>query len=276
MTWTCDDTRDALSRGQVPRGDVANAHLSGCPACREVVVGDGELGRRLGALRTLAVDHRSSESLPPALAQALGAEHQLLDWGRSLSTRWRRGIAVAIALAPVAFNVVFKARADWDVYPAVRLHGIAAVYAVVVAVAVWLASWPVHRRPPRHRWVAVAFALLVPVLVAATAPAHQDHPASLAGSGTDFWPAALGCFLYGTVLALPVMAMWGWLDRWQGRDPGVALLVGGLGGAVAAFLLHVHCPVTDGAHILFGHALVGGFLVPFAVLASRALRRGGA
>jgi hypothetical protein len=91
--------------------------------------------------------------------------------------------------------------------------------------------------------------------------AHTAHPASLGGIGDEFVRRAVGCFVFGMLMAAPVLALLYLLDRGAHSSPLRALLgaaVAGVGGTLA---LHVHCPITHREHLLAGHAGITLFVV---------------
>jgi hypothetical protein len=125
-------------------------------------------------------------------------------------------------------------------------------------------------------------------LLGASEPGYQRHVRALAlaslavpiaiallggsMSAKDGGPAAgFGCFMYGALLALPVVAAFFWLERADRPPAGTFWLVAALSGFTANLVLELHCPSQHLVHLLLGHASVG-VVVLAAALAFRAAR----
>ena len=274
---TCDDTRRALERGELPESREAQEHLEACPACRELVAGVPVLGHRLAGLKSPSVPAGGLGADDPAwvaLQANLRAESAPGGWLRNRGTPLRIVLSLSVPAVLVGWNLVAKRRADWDAYPTPRLLGEAALLLVSLWAAIHFALRPLHL-PPRNRLrrVVNVVALAVPVGLAALGPAHLAHPASLQGSGLDFWPRALACLQFGAAMAVPAILVLWWADRAQGRRLALAALAAAVGGLTGNFVLHIHCAITDPLHLLVGHASIGLLLIPLLLLVAWVRRR---
>jgi hypothetical protein len=107
------------------------------------------------------------------------------------------------------------------------------------------------------------YALASIALQAALPQAHVMHEASILATQGEFAGRALGCFMFGSLLATPVvLALFG-LDRraapwWRPLLLGVVLAA-----ALGDLAVYLHCPLTAPLHLLAGHATV---VLPLALL----------
>jgi len=274
---TCDDTRRALERGELPDSREARDHLEVCPACRELVVGAPALGHRLAALKSPSVPADGWEGHGQtwmALQAELQAEQAAAGWLRNRPTPFRVVLSIGVPTVLVAWHLMANRREDWGVYPPARLVGEAAILLVSLWAAIHFSLRPLYL-PPRTwpRRVVMLVALTLPAVLAALGPAHFAHSASLEGTGLDFWPRALACLKFGAAMAVPAMLVLLWADRSQGKSLTLAALVAGAGGLTGNLVLHVHCPITDPLHLLVGHATVGLLLVAPLLLVAWVRRR---
>jgi len=178
---------------------------------------------------------------------------------RQLPTSARFLMAMIVLALIVGMSSLMWPRPDMHVYPIVRMSVVLVSLVVLIASAVKLATWPMHRPEPPSTlsWgLLIVGGVVAPVALAALPPAHLAHAASLGGTGADFWPDAARCFSFGTALALPVLILMRMLDRsahgswWRA---GLAAVAAGLAGDLA---LQLHCPVTGSWHLVVGHASV--------------------
>lgn len=260
----CREVRDALLRGEIPEGPEVQAHLGGCPACNALLADQAALGQRLG----------QGEPLEPAFAltsllaeveQSLGRERGVRAWLRSLSTPWRIACALGSVGVVAAFVLVYRPRPDLSAYPIDRMALTVAFYALLIGGAFALELRPLQRRalPRWVRPVLAGIALLVPVAFA-FAPSAEVVAVHVPGS---FMHLALGCFMFGLALTVPVLVLLFSLDRRAHRSFGVVVLAAAAGGLVANLGLALHCPITNVAHVLVGHATIGLILIMVYVLA---------
>lgn len=189
---------------------------------------------------------------------------------RSLSTRARFVSAVGAVLALLVLVFGAFGRPDWEVYPIGRLAAELFLLTMTTLATLWLALRPLYLPPPRVIVVAVvgALAMALPIAFALFPEAHDAHPASHLGGGDDPVVRALTCLGFGTLAALPMLALCRVLDRLARLSSG-ALFFAGLVGVLA---LHLHCPVVDRFHLVVGHATVVAAVV-VVVAGANALRR---
>jgi len=250
----CADVRTAILKGELPAE--VRAHSAECPACAELVAEGGKLGRRL------ALAPAAEPDLGPLLARVQGAVQRDVGFVarlRSCTTPLRVAIAVGCVVLIALYQLAFSRRGDLQVYPPAQMLLSLGSHVLAIGLALTAALRPLQR-PPQSAWLRpllVVAVLLVPFVLSARSPVHENHPASLIGAGSDFLPLALGCFLYGTLLALPVLGLVWALDRGQHGSRQVALLAAGTGGLAANLALELHCPSTQLVHLLAGHATIG-------------------
>ena len=84
---------------------------------------------------------------------------------------------------------------------------------------------------------------------------------------------ATGCFLFGSLLALPFLGLAWALERSDRLPASVLLFAGAASGLVANAALLLHCPLNDRCHLFLGHATIGLALTVALALASRGLAR---
>lgn len=257
----------------------AEAHTASCELCSQLLEAQASLGKGLGALATGSSEaprtpEGSMEELFAAVQADVAADLGVRGWLRQRPTGQRIALALALpALLLIALGLLAR-RADFASYPHARMGLELALYALLTVLAVRRALRPTHLRSSSYvRWGMVVASLALPFTLALLAPAHLDHPASLAGAGADFWPRAIACFRFGFALSLPVLAILAWGDRLETKSISVAALMGATASLVANFLLHVHCPITNAEHMLVGHAGIGLALLPLAAVLAW-LRRG--
>jgi predicted anti-sigma-YlaC factor YlaD len=258
MNPSCADVRDAFLRGEEPdRAELAQ-HLQDCAECRELCAGEAELGRALSAASRAEPDEL--ELSAPSLAGEVGVRATL----RALPTRTRALLLAAVAVTIAVVGFALNGR-DLTDTPMARLYAVVALYVA----GLWLAA----RRgllgagecsyQRRTRSLALA-ALGLPVLVALLS-ASAD--AAFGGAAS-----ALGCFVYGALLALPILLGFLLLGREDRLPVGGLWLLAALTGVSANLVLELHCPSRHLGHLLFGHAGIGVVVLGVA-LAVRAGRR---
>jgi hypothetical protein len=123
----------------------------------------------------------------------------------------------------------------------------------------------------RSDWPLLMLAAIAVAFPPLLAPTHELLPASLAGTGADFWSQAMRCFTAGSLLGLGSLAMVVTLDRSPGRKITLAAGVVGIAGMLA---LHLHCPIVHASHLWLGHAaiLYAALAVAGLVLLTRSLQ----
>jgi len=174
-------------------------------------------------------------------------------WLRERPTPVRRLAAIALVLGTAALNVALWRRADWALYPALRMS-IAVMSFLLVAALLIRAALPAPGERPgggrRDRHALLFTAFVLPVGLAALPPARAAPPP------LDLWRSVAGCLLWGALMGLPVLGAVVAMDR--ARRPSRAALVAcvALGSVAGNLALQLNCPVVDPAHLLFGHALL--------------------
>lgn len=198
-----------------------------------------------------------------AVEEDIAAERGAAAWLRARPTWQRLTVAALIALIILGAVVVTWARIDLAVFPRPRLAIDLALLAVAAAPALWLALRPLHlpRLPSWTTTAVIAVAVAAAAVVASLPPAHALHPESLRGVGDDLAGRALACFIFGSVVALPMLVSVMALDR----SPGLAVTALVAAGLIGDLALALHCPLVSPTHLLVGH-----FTVPllFAALAT--------
>ena len=252
----CDAVHQDLLAGRVEAPRVAE-HVSHCEACAELARDDGALAHWLG----------TDIAPPDDLDAMLGATTRGLDAetgvpaairGRSTLTRvsalvlWAIGLAVAV--------LVWTPRPDLAVYPSGRLVAVAGLLLLTTAVGVGVLMRPTWR-PALPAWVDRATLIGVvslPLVVAGLPRAHALHPASTLVD--RFVEGTVACFVFGTVVALAVGAVWRSVE--QRSHPSAMRWVTAIATAavVGNLALLLHCPVTQLDHLLLGHGAIGGVL----------------
>lgn len=196
---------------------------------------------------------------------------------RSLPTPVRLA-ACLIALALVALAVVvWVRRGDLAAYPRLALAEGLALLAALAVGAVVLFLRPLQARAPgrARTWVWVLVGLAFPLVLYLLPEAHHlvhEHPESFQGRGADFWPRALRCLAFGTMTALPLLAVLLLVDRRDHVDVARGALAAAAAGLAANFVLMLHCPLVGRAHLIAGHAGVGVVFLLVLLIALR-LRR---
>jgi hypothetical protein len=251
MNWTCDKTRHWLLR-QKDLPDAAIEHLAQCVLCQELAELFTEEPPEQGAASPAV------SQLLVATQQQLSREKGLVAQLRSLSTQSQLALGLCIALLPVGLQLVLARRGDWAEYPWPRLLLVVTAYVFVIAFAARSLLSPLHQPISSvSKWTPASLALGLPLIIAATAPAHVTEYVQMSPALPMFMTQAGLCLRYGTLLALPGILILLGMDRQQGRGRYFLTIIATLGGAVGNFVLLLHCANEDPAHQLLGHATVG-------------------
>jgi hypothetical protein len=258
MNADCNNVQLALRAGTLD--EEQSAHLDGCPDCAGMAAAAKVLS---AAEPPPALD---LESALAAVEAEQAGERGLRAWLRSRSSRGRRALLIGVSAAIVLAQIAVL-RADLEVHPAGRMTLSLLAFAVLAVVALWTALRPLHQPALRPGVAAglVLAALAGPAALAALPAAHLAHPASTGGVGAELWPRAAACFGYGSALVVPLLLLAWALGRGGAGLRAVAFLVAAGAGAVANALLQVHCPLTEPAHLLLGHATIGPALAALAL-----------
>ena len=243
MKVDCDSIRAAILAGEFEAGPEVERPVEECDACRELLAGGPLVEMLRGSGPRLD---------PPPVGGAL-------DRLRSLSTRMRVLLLALAVLLVTVFNVFFALRTDAVVFPPVRMLLSLAALAIPGVLAGMLVLRPLFLPRPGRQMLPMLASLgvLVPVVLAFLPAAHgftHAHPESFEGAGADFWPRAIGCLIYGSIMGLPILLALHLLGR---GGKGALLTV--IAGVTAAALignvaLQLHCPLVSHAHLFVGHA----------------------
>ncbi|MCH9687161.1 MAG: hypothetical protein K0V04_37340 [Deltaproteobacteria bacterium] len=263
MDTACQPVHAALRQGTPATDPVVAQHVAHCPACAALAEGGPTMAHGLD--EAAAAVSPELEALLGAVEASVERERGPVAWLRSRPTPVRMLLTGVVALAvPLLVALVWR-RVDLSVYPLDRLAVDLVVMLVPAALALWVVLRPLFR-PGLPRWTdgaVLALAVLGVLVGPALTPAHHAHPASLLGTGDQFVPRAVACFLTGLVLGIPVL-LWSLIvlrrsGRW-GLPLRLSAVAAGALGTVGVFM---HCPLVTPEHLLAGHATV---LVPFIVL----------
>lgn len=177
----------------------------------------------------------------------------LLARARSLPRGHRIALVAAVLLLEVGAVLLFAPRADLGAYPTGVLTVAVAVLLALGFVAGWRLLRPLHL-PASGRLMEgllIGTGLSAAVALALVPVRHTGAPA---GEGLAFWLACLRCLAFGGALGLPVGWIAGGLRRSTVGGAAVAALAGLMAGLAGNLYLQLHCPITDPAHLLLGHA----------------------
>jgi len=263
---TCRELHARLRAGQAVGPDVA-AHFAECEPCRALAAEEARVARALGSTEPA----RDLGELFAGVTAAISAERGVRAWLRAFPTRIRVTSAVAVAALLGLAVFIFARRVDFAVYPVGRMALALGLLALGLVTAILRSLRPLQHAPgPRGAdHLLVGLGVLAVSILALLAPAHQAHPASLAGAGRDMWARAAACFALGTILGVPLAAALFALDRGGTRRAAVlAVLAAGLLGNLT---LQLHCPIVAAPHLLLGHAAI----VPVLLVAIVLWRRSG-
>jgi hypothetical protein len=256
----CDEVRAAFQRLEVPSGSWLGAHLASCERCRELMAGEGMLGRSLATLPK--VEAVALDELRRTVVEAARRERGLRAWLRSRSRRQRVAFALLAVALLAALVYAGNRRADFATSNPLAFWGYAAALLVTTLVlTLSLMPRPNQRQSAGDRLrVALAFACIPALFVAHVAYSGLHGPAPLPAMPG---PRAAACFLYGSLMTAAYLS-WLWvLNRTDAVAAGWAILAATAAGLVGNLGLHLHCSGKDPGHLLFGHA---GVLVAWAVI----------
>lgn len=229
-----------------------------------------EITLELG-LDTVSESELSASAASNTLEGAVHLIHQetgVFAWLKSRSTPLRFAI-IGLCVALISTGVfMLTQRADLSVYPLLRFLtecGSLVLLALLILAAVLR---PVHKAPLAGYWIILmaGAALLLPSLGSLLPVAHQAHPASLEGAGADLMPRALACYIWGTIVSLPILALIAGLDRDDQQSTRKLVFVALGAGLFGLFCLQMHCPITHQPHLFLGHATVVYGLVALYIL----------
>ena len=186
------------------------------------------------------------------------AETGPLAWLRSRRPVLQRTLAGGAVALIALVSFVLSGRVDIAVYPGARLALELGALSVMALSVMWVGLRPVFRAEvdPTLARAILAVTLLLPFALAALPMAHVDHPASLAGAGSDLVDRAWRCLAYGLATAAPVALLVAGMDTLVGAGRQRARLLASAAGAGGLLALTLHCPITQPVHLLVSHAPV--------------------
>lgn len=266
----CADIRDAFQAGAIPAGPEVEEHVEHCARCAELF---GEEARVGCALADDATATAPSEELWIGFERTLRAEKGARAWLRSRPTYQRTALALTVAALAVGVAAA-KPRADWASYPKLSASLWFGLFSVGALGSLWLMLAPLGRprAPVAIRTGSAIAALGLPASYALGLLEPVAHAAQ-SEHGRDLVRHAAGCFLYGSLLALPFLGLAWALERSDRLSASALLFAGAASGLVANLALLLRCPINDQHHLLLGHATIGIMLAFGLGIASRLLAR---
>ena len=197
-------------------------------------------------------------------AETVASEASPLGRARSLSTRTRRLLALLAGAALVVITAIEMPRPDLPDLPMARQLLVLGCGGLVAIVALFWALRPTHLptlapwKPALVGFVAIGLACALSLMV----PLEGGAAAS-----------AYPCLVGGVAMGLPVLFVGLILNRGSSAAP---LLIAVAAGMTGYLTLHLHCPIDERHHILFGHASVVALFLAGALsirVLSRFVRR---
>jgi len=264
----CTDLHRALADG-VSSGPEIDAHLATCAPCSELVADDGALA---AALRDVAAEPPELSGMEASVLKAIEEDNGPIAAFRRVPA-WMHGAGlIALVTAIAVGQAVTGLRPDFESYPTqLMVLVLAALGGPVIGLSV-AATRPLYKAalPNGLFYGMLSTAMAIPLVIAAM-PAPHTHPASdITGL---FLPATIACFSIGALTAALVLIVHKLMDRRVHADRNATMLVALVGTVAGAIALHIHCPFTDNAHLLLGHASQGGVFAA-AIFALFSARRG--
>lgn len=261
----CDDLRDHLLADNGPLSATLERHVHQCEGCRMLY--ESPLGSLLAEATRRPEGHPTAGHDPEELQPPGWPRETLLGRLRSLPTPLRRALSLASSALVVWLVIRNAPRADLAVVPIERWTITALVLLAGLMLNTWDSLRPLTQRPlPEYLQGILVFGFggLVPVVLGLLPPAHHRHPASLEGLGEMFAPAALGCFGFGVLCAVPALLLGALLSRTGHGYGNTAWLAAATGATQGLLALHMHCPIVHPEHLLVGHltaavALLAGY-----------------
>lgn len=222
---------------------------------------DADMAERLRDLRAAEPQPSAAEldrMYTSVRSQCDASDKTLKGFLRTRAT-WQRRLLVIAAFALIAFTALRTLPMVPESLQSAQWLVTLAAYAVLLLVAVFLATRPVHL-PQLPRWKAnmVAAVTIVATLVAALWPSTEAAAASSSVAADTPPFMFMACMGMGLLLGIPAYALLRLFDRGNSFGNLMAAAAAGLAGNL---LLNMHCPVQTGAHALLGHASVAMIFV---------------
>jgi len=261
---SCSDLHRAIASDE-PSGPEVDAHLEACEPCSALVAHDGAGAKALHALEGDSSD---------ALGDLWGSTLEAVENDGGLSSRlartpsWMHAVALGGLVLALSLSQLAALRPDMEAYPSALMTLVLLAFAGPTVALILAATRPLYLSPlsatvKSALWLT---ALVIPLLVASL-PATHIHPAMAITGG--FAPVTLTCFAFGAAIALLVTGAHQLFQRRRHGDRDNTILAALVGALAAAIALQLHCPYSDNAHQILGHAtqgilLVGGIFVWFS------------
>ena len=259
----CAEITREFNSGRVPSGAAVAEHLKWCPHCRELFANAAALGRWLASAKPAVAAAPSLAVVEASIAEERGLRAYL----RSRSSRLRIGASVAFAALLVAREAA-RGRLPEAELTSTRLWLLFAFSALLLVLARLTLLVPVVAgRSFWFRSVLAAVGWSLPCLLVFL-PDTQVHEES-----GHFALRSLACFGYGSLIAAPWFGLLWAFDRGTRTDWTVLALAAGATSLLANLVLLMHCPSTQRAHLLAGHASIGlAWFLAVLILADRRQR----
>jgi hypothetical protein len=223
---------------------------------------DSEIAREMAACRAgvpeAADTEPSLDDLAPLgrrVEEELAREVTGVATLRALRTPYRVLLVLAALALVVLLAVAVAPRADLASYPRGRMALSIVLLSAVAAVASWRLLRPLHLPPP-PLWSSRLLLIAGVTLPCVLAALPLDHAGANAGTGAGFAVGCGKCLAFGGALGFPALLLALLLRRAPVDGAAVSALGGVAAGLAANVALGLHCPVSDPAHIVSGHALL--------------------
>ena len=263
----CAEIRQGFGTGKVPSGAAVREHLVDCAPCHELFADGAVLGRGLSRVGPDA-SARVAEQLV-VVESLIAGERGVRAFLRSRATRTRWLSMLALAVLLLGWELVERRAPLRELGAGRLLAGLLLFGALALVAHSALRPLPLAPRAARARMVLALGAWCLPCMLWLT----PETRASVEGfSSVGFGQRALGCFGYGSALALPSFALlWGF-HRAEHVPYRVGALAAGLVALLSSLILLLHCPSAQRAHLFAGHFSIG--LVWFAAVSTVVWWRG--
>jgi hypothetical protein len=189
-----------------------------------------------------------------SMRATLGQERGLISWLRSRRTSTRVTIMTVPIVATVLAVLRFSVRPDLA-EASTRLSVATLIYGCALLGVLSVVFRPLHL--PGWPTSLARFFLslgLGGTLGLALVPLATGQP--LVGPDLPFAAGAMGCFIWGQSLSLPVLTLGLLLERGGSDLTGRLLGVGGAAGLAGNLYLECHCPIARADHLVMGHVSV--------------------
>ncbi len=188
------------------------------------------------------------------LQKTIQGETGLINWLRSRRTTTRHALILVPILATVLWVLRFSVRDDLSEV-GMRICIATLIYGCALLGVLSVAFRPLH--VPGWPTTMARFFLALGLggtLGLALVPMATGQP--IGGPELPFAAGALGCFIWGQTLALPILALGLMIERGGSDLAGRLLSIGGVAGLAGNLYLELHCPIAQPDHLVLGHVTV--------------------